>query len=80
MNPWTKGKKVDYPQYTEKNATSAVPDNKGIYSSRSGGFEPLDLLHVGRRSIPSQPTVNNIVTPPAEKVEFLTNLNRLIDA
>jgi len=68
LHPYTKGKKVDYPQYTERN-TSAVlrPDTSIAYSPKYGGMEPLDALWNGRRSIRPQAVVNNIINPPEAK-------------
>lgn len=69
LHPYSKGKKVEYPQYLERN-TSAVLSPKASAltgSPRYGGMEPLNALFDGRRNIAPKPLVDNIINPPMHK-------------
>ena len=73
LHPFTKGKKVDYVEYKEKN-TSKVLSPRAIedgYSKRNGGMEPLNTLYPGRRNIAEKQSANNIINPPEYKVLFV---------
>jgi len=71
LHPYSKGKKTTYPQYVEKNTSDILNQHKigtATFSARYGGVEPLDALFAGRRNIRKQSVVNNIISPPEEKV------------
>jgi len=70
LHPYSKGKKVEYPQYLERN-TSTVVSPKGSMtvtgSPRYGGMEPLNAMFDGRRNIAHKPVIDTILNPPMHK-------------
>ena len=72
MHPFTKGKKVDYAEYKQKNTSKIISPraNDETYSKNYGGMEPLNALYPGRRNIAEKQSVNNINNPPEYKVYY----------
>jgi len=72
LHPYSKGKKVAYPQHTERNTSTVVNQvhqraASPTFETKYGGMEPLDLRFPGRRMQSPQPYKNTIVEPAVGK-------------